>query len=269
MLARLFSLLSRFFTATSVLGIATATKIFVLGRIPGLRLRLRLPDHSDFFCDSRLDQGVLDHSYKPGQVIRDSPECRVTGIVDAGANIGDETARFRAHHPAASIAAIEPAIRNFRLLERNFRTDPRVRLFFGGLWPSPVDLRVAPGNCTQGFTVSQASAADRTTQDVVRAFTIPAIMAAMGWDEIDILKLDIEGAAKMLFSEGTDAWITRVRCVIVEVADHESAGMTQVIYEALRGQAFQSTICGENLVLIRHDVPWKVGVVNGIRHAGR
>ena len=263
MLARIFALLSRFCIATSVLGIVTATKIFVLGRLPGLRLRLKLPNGSYFLCESQLDQGVVDHFYKLGQVIRDTPECRITRIVDAGANIGDETARFRAHHPAAAIAAIEPARRNFNLLEQNFGSDPQVRLFFGGLWPSPVDLRVDPGSCTQAFTVSQAAAEDRTTQDVVQAYTVPAIMAAMGWQEIDILKLDIEGAEKMLFSEGIESWITRVRCVIFEVADHESPGMTQVIYDAVRGQHFSSTLCGENLILIREDAPWTVARVQG------
>jgi len=265
MLARLFALLSRFCTAWSLLGFVTATKIFVMGRIPGLHLKLRLPNGTYFSCDSRLDQGVMAHFYEIGQLITDTPECRITRIVDAGANIGDETARFRAHHPAAVIAAIEPAIRNFNLLQKNFGRDPQVRLFFGGLWPTSAELRVNPSNCTQAFTVSDARADDHATHDVVRAFTVPGILEAMGWDEIDILKLDIEGTEKLLFSEGTLSWITRVRCFIFEVADHDSPGMTQVIYNSICDQTFLSTICGENLVLVRHDTPWKVNRIQGIR----
>jgi hypothetical protein len=99
--------------------------------------------------------------------------------------------------------------------------------------------------------------------DLVRAFSIPEIMDAMGWQEIDVLKLDIEGAEKLLFTKNTTGWINRVRCVIFEVADHESPGMTQAIYDALSGHRFRSTICGENLILIRDDTPWSVGRVHG------
>jgi len=269
MLARVFSLLSRFCTAVAVLGAGNACKIFVLGRLPGRKLRLTLPNGASFFCDSRIDQGVLEHFYKLGHVVHDAPECRITRIIDGGANIGDETARFRVHHPDAAIAAIEPASRNYRLLEQNFATDQNVRLFHGGLWPRSAQLRVVAGSCSQAFTVSEVTGNDHDQADLVRAYSIPEIMDAMGWQEIDVLKLDIEGAEKLLFTQNTAAWIDRVRCVIFEAADHESPGMTQAIYDALRGHRFRSTICGENLILIRDDTPWSVGRVQGFSRRGK
>lgn len=268
MLARVFSLLSRFCTATAVLGIGNSFRLFALGHLPGLTLRLTLPNGASFFCDSRIDQGVMEHFYKLGYVVHDAPECRITRIIDGGANIGDETARFRVHHPDASIAALEPASRNFRLLERNFTTDRNVRLFHGGLWPKSAQLRVVAGSCSQAFTVSEVVGDGHGQADLVRGFSIPEIMNTMSWQEIDVLKLDIEGAEKLLFTEDTADWITRVRCVIFEVADHESPGMTQAIYDALSGHRFRSTICGENLILIRDDTPWSVGRVHGFARAG-
>lgn len=269
MLARVFSLLSRFCTAVAVLGVSNAFKIFVVGHLPGRKLRLTLPNGAAFFCDSRIDQGVLEHFYKLGHVVHDAPECRITRIIDGGANIGDETARFRVHHPDAVIAAIEPASRNYRLLERNFATDRNVRLFHGGLWPRSAQLLVVAGPCSQAFTVSEVVGNDHDQADRVRAFSIPEIMEAMGWQEIDVLKLDIEGAEKLLFTENTAEWIRRVRCVIFEVADHESPGMTQAIYAALSEHRFRSTICGENLILIRDDTAWSVSRVQGFSLHGK
>ena len=269
MLARVFSLLSRFCTAVTVLGVGNAFTIFVLGHLPGRKLRLTLPNGASFFCDSRIDQGVLEHFYKLGHVVHDAPECRITRIIDGGANIGEETARFRVHHPGAVIAAIEPASRNYRLLKRNFATDRNVRLFHGGLWPKSTQLLVVAGTCSQAFTVSEVIADDHDQADLVRAYSISEILEAMGWQEIDVLKLDIEGAEKLLFTENTADWISRVRCVIFEVADHESPGMTQAIYDALRGHRFRSTICGENLILIRNDTPWSVGRVHGFSRHGK
>lgn len=269
MLARVFSLLSRFCTAVAVLGVGNAFKIFLLGHLPGRKLRLTLPNEASFFFDSRIDQGVLEHFYKLGHVVHDAPGCRITRIIDGGANIGDETARFRVHHPDAVIAAIEPASRNYRLLERNFTTDRNVRLFHGGLWPKPAQLLVVAGACSQAFTVSEVVGNDHDQSDLVRAFSIPEIMQAMGWQEIDVLKLDIEGAEKLLFTQNTADWIHRVRCVIFEVADHESPGMTQAIYGAISDHRFRSTICGENLILIRDDTPWSVGRVHGFSRHGK
>jgi FkbM family methyltransferase len=269
MLARLFSLLSRFCTATAVLGLGDSLKIFVLGHVPGMKLRLTLPNRASFFCDSRIDQGVLEHFYKLGHVVHDAPGCRVTRIIDGGANIGDETARFRFHHPDAVIAAVEPASRNFRLLERNFTSDRNVRLFHGGLWPKAAQLRVVAGGCSQAFTVSECIGSEEEQGDLVRGFSIPEIMKVMDWQELVILKLDIEGAEKRLFTENTADWIDCVRCVIFEVADHEGPGMTQAIFDALGGHRFCSTICGENLILIRDDTPWTVGRVNGFARAAK
>jgi hypothetical protein len=60
--------------------------------------------------------GVLSHYYSPGYRILDTTTNPVRVIIDAGANIGDETLRFRHFHPEAEIVAIEPDSGNFAVL---------------------------------------------------------------------------------------------------------------------------------------------------------
>jgi hypothetical protein len=52
------------------------------------------------------------------------PLHRVHLIVNAGANIGDETIRFRHFHPEATIIALEPHAGNFHVLKKNVEADP-------------------------------------------------------------------------------------------------------------------------------------------------
>ena len=44
----------------------------------------------------------------------------------------------------------------------------------------------------------------------VRQFTVPELLLALGWEGIDVLKIDIEGYEKTLF-HGNNAWLSRVR----------------------------------------------------------
>jgi len=51
----------------------------------------------------------------------------------------------------------------------------------------------------------------------VRQFTVPELLLALGWEGIDVLKIDIEGYEKTLF-HGNNAWLSRVRWIIEEAA---------------------------------------------------
>ena len=54
-----------------------------------------------------------------------------------------------------------------------------------------------------------------------------------GLTEIDILKLDIEGAEYEVFSRNYESWIHRVEVIIVECADKDRPGTTQAMFRAL------------------------------------
>jgi len=50
----------------------------------------------------------------------------------------------------------------------------------------------------------------------VDAITISKILDANGWDEVDFVKMDIEGAEEKVFSDGS-SWEKRVKCIKVEI----------------------------------------------------
>jgi FkbM family methyltransferase len=110
-------------------------------------------------------------------------------IIDAGANIGDETLRFRHFHPQAAIVAVEPAAENYAVLARNFRDDPQVKTVCRGLWPTAAKLAVERGATAEGYRVREVDGEDFD----IEAVTIEQLMRDHGFPRIDILKLDIEG----------------------------------------------------------------------------
>ncbi|MFV1994022.1 MAG: FkbM family methyltransferase [Verrucomicrobiales bacterium] len=216
-----------------------------------------------FTFRGKLDLGVLSHFTKEGFYIEDSEERRITTILDAGANIGDETARFRIHYPEADIIAVEADPSNYEVLARNCEGSSRVLPVLGALWDHDTELSLsrAENGRPESSSVEQREGGVR-----VKAYSIPTLMKMRGWDHIDILKLDIEGAEHPLFS-GDTSWISCVNALIFEIPDSDHPGTTQLIFEKIKDWKWNGMSCGECLVLTRDELPWTGRRVIGI-HSG-
>jgi FkbM family methyltransferase len=213
-----------------------------------------------FTFRGRTDQGVLSHLYKDGVRIVESKSRRIRTILDCGANIGVETLRFRLHHPQAEIIAVEPDPDNFALLASNCRNCARISALHGAVWSKDTQLYVhrSPDGNPESSAVEEIGSGP-----CVAGYSIDSLRMLRGWSQIDILKLDIEGAEHELFSGNID-WLERVNCLIFEVPDSDKPGTLQLIFEKLKGQQWNGMAIGENLVLLRHGLPWSVSRVLGV-----
>ena len=253
--ARLFRFLTLFSVATRNLGLAAAFTALVVGKFTNRLLTVRMR-----FCGrpfsfrGRDDRGVLTHFMIANYRILDHGERPVQYIIDAGANIGDETLRFRHFHPQATIVAVEPAAANYAVLTRNFRDDPHVKTVCRGLWPTAAKLRVERGATHEGYRVREVEGGDFD----IEAVTIEQLMIEHGLPRIDILKLDIEGAEYHLFSRNTESWIGKVGAVIFECNDTDVRGAAQSVFRATIGEPFDCFISGESLVMIRRGTGWSL-----------
>jgi FkbM family methyltransferase len=246
-LIRLFAWLERFFIASRNLGFVNSIRLLVLQRSralpPGTSIRIRAFGRSIYYRGAS-DFGVMSHFFRPNFRIRVPRENPVLSIIDAGANIGDETLRFRYYHRNAKIIALEPEAENFRLLSLNVDGDSTIFPVQKGLWSHDCWLRVfQPETSNEAFRVKEVEG-DRLPDDV-EAISIPSIMAEFGLAEIDILKMDIEGAEYYVFDESCRHWV-----------DKDRPGSAFRIFSALAGLPFNCFIQGENLILIRRDIPW-------------
>jgi FkbM family methyltransferase len=258
--ARSIAYLLRYSVACENFGVISATRLFLYSRRKPISAGVSLPVRKlrrSIFFRGKTDKGVLSHLFNPGYRIRDSTSNPVRVIVDAGANIGVETLRFRYFHPEARIVAIEPDSGNFAILSRNVYSDSRTTVVNSGLWSHECRLRVIPGESAEGFTVEEV-AGDPQPNDV-EAVSIASIMQRFGFGEIDILKMDIEGAEYQVFSaRDVGSWVGSVKVLIFECPDADRAGATQKIFEGIAGLDFACHIHGECLVLIRRDTGWRL-----------
>ncbi|HVB81194.1 MAG TPA: FkbM family methyltransferase [Candidatus Binataceae bacterium] len=255
-LTRGFAFAASLCVCAANLGLRSALVIFILTRHDARPRTIWLKCFGrPFTFRGRADKGVMSHFYKPGYRIRDRADRSIATIVDCGANIGDETVRFRHFHPKARIVAIEAAAQNFKLLQRNFAHDPLVTCLHKGIWPTAARLKIDRVSSNEGISVAEVAANDATYD--VDAISIPDVMRKFGMERIDILKLDVEGTEYELFTRNIDDWIERVNVLIFECPDHERPGTVSALYRKIATMDFDCFVNGENLVLIRRGTGWQ------------
>jgi len=150
----------------------------------------------------------------------------VKRVLDLGANIGTATLFFAESFPDAEFACVEPSPDNQVALRELIRLNRlRATVFEGavGTDSGEADLHLGCGADMFSLTpVTPSGERLRVTQ-----FTVPEIMAALGWNDIDLLKIDIEGYEKTLF-RGNNAWLSRVRVIVGEAHGHVGYGIDDI-----------------------------------------
>ena len=258
-LGRILAWIQRFLRCIESLGFINTIKICIVGRLLKKEISLKLPDGNRFYFHGSKDM-VTSHFYNRGYYIYTGPSSKIEFIIDGGANIGVETARFSIHYPDAQIISIEANSRNFNFLQKNFANSLHIKTIEAGLWPIKTQLKVeSTSEDMQAFAVSATDNSDGS----ISAITIPEIMEKYKINQIDILKLDIEGAELPLFTSGDTSWIEKVNVFIIEIGDQDAEGMTQAIFKAVSHIKFNAYLCGENIVLIKSELTWKLQKVFG------
>ncbi len=177
-------------------------------------------------------------------------------IIDAGANVGLAAIYFANKYPNAKIISIEPERSNFDLLEENTRHYKNVypiRRALSNQADQYLDI-VDNGFGKWGFmTEEKKDATDESKEDLVQTITIDEIIKENELDVVDIVKIDIEGAEKELFENNYDNWITKSRCIIVELHDRMKKGTSKSFFSAISKYDFSFSQQRENLIFINDD----------------
>lgn len=158
-------------------------------------------------------------------------------IIDAGANIGFASIYFANKFPDAKIIAIEPEISNFNLLKKNVAFYKNIIPLQVALWNTNETIEVVdPGSGKWGFfTEKQASNnKDNLVRHPVNGMTVDSVMEECNVEKIDVLKIDIEGSEKEVFSD-TSAWIGKVNSMIIELHENIKPGSSQSFYSGSPG----------------------------------
>jgi FkbM family methyltransferase len=161
-------------------------------------------------------------------VVRESygrylPKGEVSFIMDAGANIGDTAAWLLTRFPQAKLIAVEPDLENFTILQRNCapyreRSLPER----AAVWPCATRLSLNGNQAKDAVEVREAIDGE------CLGMTVASLMAKHGFPRLDILKCDIEGAERHLFSQNADEWLANTSFIVVET--HGTECLDAVLY---------------------------------------
>jgi FkbM family methyltransferase len=175
-------------------------------------------------------------------------------VVDAGANVGYASIWFANRYPDAKIVAIEPSPENFKLLRDNTILYANVALFAGGVWPRACHLKIVTQGANGeflgewGFRVEET---DHPNADTLPAVTLGQILRELGQPAIDLLKLDVEGAEKEIFSAGCDDWLPRTNVLMLELHDRFRPGASDAFFSAVNTRDFHQAQRGQTHIFIR------------------
>jgi FkbM family methyltransferase len=170
-------------------------------------------------------------------------------IIDAGAYTGLSALYYSSKYPSAKIIAIEPETSNFKILEKNTKHLPNIKRIKGGLWDKNAFLKIRDrGTGKWGFAVEEVSELEDFD---VKAVTIEKILKESEFDKIDILKLDIEGSEKQLFSKNYQSWLKKVNIIVIELHDRIINGCTESLYSAINKNEWKEYKEGEKVIFIR------------------
>lgn len=171
-------------------------------------------------------------------------------IIDAGANIGMTSAFYASKYPQAKIISVEPNDGNFSLLEENTKHYEHISCLQAAIWHKKSTLQLIDiGRGDNSFIVNK----DGDGQQV-DAITISNIMSDYELKQIDLLKIDIEGAEKEVFGSGHEQWLPKTKVVIVEIHDKVNSGASKAVFEAFEPYNFTYIVRGVNQVFYNNDL---------------
>ena len=177
-------------------------------------------------------------------------------IIDAGANVGYTSLYFLDQLPKVKIFGIEPFNTNMTLYKENIKInnyEKQVVFYENALSENENKLYLIDTSFRDGKDWSISTVA--SNEGNVKGITINEIIQKNEINEITVLKIDIEGAERFIFSHGNNLEFLKItKLIAIEI--HDEFEIRENINSILRDNGFILFTSGEltigiNLGLVR------------------
>ena len=176
-------------------------------------------------------------------------------VIDLGANIGLTTIYLQSNFPNATFICAEPDELNFELLKVNLLSFSNTVMYQKAVWSTKKNLYLNR-NFRDGkdWAISVSDNKSGAYAEV-NAITLDEIIRDNNLEEIDLLKIDIEGAEIELFKndEQTD-FLNKTKVIAIEI--HDEFNIRDIIISQLISHNFflvesKQTLIGINASYVR------------------
>ncbi len=232
--------------------VARSTRTHARNTVCARRLRMNLAGRAvtvwcrDTSSDVEVFQEVFVECAYP---VRDALRQSHPTVLDLGANTGLTSSLFAAWAPRARIVAVEPLPHNLSVLlanaaepwHRSWQVVPAAvgaghgqADFHWSGWYSSGTLNADIADARQGNVGRQEH---HQAMPPLRVPTTPVqhVVDTLGLSEIDLVKVDVEGAEESLFS-GDPSWLRQTGCIAIDVHDRYIDG--EAVRARLRRSGF-------------------------------
>jgi len=241
-------------------GFITSTIILIRKLKKAGLIKLDLPQlkHPLFLrCNSsdllNFDEIFIEGEYDLNIILKSkfAQNYKAKFIIDAGANIGMTALYFKQNFPEATIVCLEPESSNFNVLVKNTEKYEGIICRKEGLWSQPTNLEIVDNNNGNwGFNVKEVTVESINS---IKATSINEILKEYGVDQIDLIKIDIEGSEFEVFSHNFNTWLPKVKALLIEIHDEINDNCSKSFFRALSEYHFTVIPHGVNFICIRID----------------
>lgn len=135
-------------------------------------------------------------------------------VLDLGANIGAASLYFSKLFPEAEFACVEPSPQNTPFLRRMLGlNNVRARVFEAAIGSEQGEIELylsREPDCTSIYRPGNVLGVVK-----VPLITVPEVLRQMNWDSVDLLKIDVEGAERLVLTQN-NSWLSKVRMITGE-----------------------------------------------------
>lgn len=188
---------------------------------------------SDYFIFRQI---MIDNEHMPLKNLS------ISTVLDLGANIGLASAWFLSRLSDSRVFAVEADPDNFAICRENLaRYGDRAQVLHGAAWTHRTMLSLHSRACSADNWVQEQEGRD-TEVVKVQGWDIPSLIEMSHFDQIDLLKIDIEGAEEHIFRADSSNWLRRVRNICIEL---HSPSCRESFFTALSGFNYCHVQSGE------------------------
>lgn len=136
-------------------------------------------------------------------------------IVDLGANVGLASIYFKTQYTNANVYAVEMEPDNYLQLKKNIKQFKNTYPIFGAIYDEQKDITISNTELAYNFKIG------KDTENQIDALTVATLtmhdlIANHHIEEIDLLKIDIEGAEQRVLGYHNQ-WLSKVNSILIEL----------------------------------------------------